>query len=189
MSASHVSAFDVFPLLAVTRVRVVLDAGFYARVLNVFGGIIGAVPIDKSAGASTRAQVHAAAVDTNGAPMLFFPEGWDTNGRCLLRFNRFVFSVGVPVVPVALSAAVVGLPLVPGMLGSNLVRELCWLFFAPMTSWTVTVGSTLVRDNGESPEAFAQRAQHAVGKLNGAVPSGWTDRDALKLRRGLMARD
>lgn len=42
----------------------------------------------------------------------FHFSGWDTNGRGLLLYQKFLFSVGLPILPVALRVHVPFLPIV-----------------------------------------------------------------------------
>lgn len=65
-------------------------------------------------------------------PLVYFPEGWDTNGTGLLIYQKFLFSLGFTVLPVALKVHVLGLPLVPGKLGSSIFKEIVWMFFSPL---------------------------------------------------------
>jgi hypothetical protein len=45
-------------------------------------------------------------------PLLVFPEGWDNNGRGLMVYQKYCFSLGVKIVPTALSVRIPFLPLV-----------------------------------------------------------------------------
>lgn len=191
LAANHTTAFDVFPFISLVRVRVLLDAGFYRLILSTFGKIVGAVPLDKSHGDKTT--VRSAVLDAlhspaAAGPLLFFPEGWDTNSAVgLLQFNKFVFGLGKPIVPVALRARIpFGLALVPSMLGSSLAREVAYLLFYPCIVWQLDFLPTMQRAPGETEAAFARRVQQSVAAALGIAATSYSDKDALALRRAIM---
>jgi hypothetical protein len=70
-------------------------------------------------------------------PLLFFPEGWDCNGTALMQFNRYLFGVGMPVLPVAMNVYIPLLPVHPGVLGTKLWVEILLLSFYPCIVWYV----------------------------------------------------
>jgi 1-acyl-sn-glycerol-3-phosphate acyltransferase len=78
-------------------------------------------------------------------PLVYFPEGWDTNGTGLLIYQKFLFSLGLTVLPVALKVNVLGLPLVPGKLGSSIFKEIAWMFFSPLYIYDIELLEPTVR--------------------------------------------
>jgi hypothetical protein len=76
---------------------------------------------------------------------VYFPEGWDTNGTGLLIYQKFLFSLGLTVLPVALKVNVLGLPLVPGKLGSSIFKEIAWMFFSPLYIYDIELLEPTVR--------------------------------------------
>lgn len=123
---------------------------------------------------------------SQGKPLFYFPEGWDTNGLGLLRYQKFMFSLGKPVVPAALSVKV-GLfaPLRPGMLGSSILREILWLFFSPYYDYQITLLAPIVQ-GAENEMEFALRAQRLTAVSLGVPATAYTKADALTYRRSLL---
>jgi hypothetical protein len=104
---------------------------------------VGALPLRRSQNPVERAEDKANILKvldeldpsstSSPSPLLFFPEGWDNTGRRgLLLYQRFLFSLDRPILPVSLSARVpFELPLNLSILGTNVLKETCWLFFFP----------------------------------------------------------
>lgn len=65
-------------------------------------------------------------------PSLTGGSGWDTSGEVgVLLYQKFLFSLAIPVQPAALRVTVPFLPLVPSKLGTSVLAEVMWLFFCP----------------------------------------------------------
>jgi len=120
-------------------------------------------------------------------PLLWFPEGWDTSGSVgVLQFQRFLFSVGKPIHPVALSARVPLLPLLPTKLGTTLVKEVLLLLFVPCYEYELRFLSQQSIAPGQSPEDFASSVQSLIADELGLVPTSYTYKDALNYRKTLV---
>lgn len=125
-------------------------------------------------------------LDREGKPLFYFPEGWDTNGKGLLRYQQFMFSLGKAVLPAALKVRVgLFLPFRPGMLGSSIFREILWLFFCPFYDYHITI-LPAVRQGSENGMEFAQRTQRLTALTLGVPATTYTKSDALTYRRSLL---
>lgn len=54
-------------------------------------------------------------------------------------FQKFLFSVGRPIQPVALRVTVPWMPMIePNVLGTTIIKEVLWLFFVPFFEYELT---------------------------------------------------
>jgi 1-acyl-sn-glycerol-3-phosphate acyltransferase len=103
MTCNHISTFDLFPFLMLTHVMVLIDAGFFKVIGSTFRKMVGSIPLDQTdktplGRQKTHTELSKLVQDVQ-YPLLFFPEGWDTNGKVgVLMFNKFMFSLGQPVI-------------------------------------------------------------------------------------------
>ena len=124
-------------------------------------------------------------------PLLLFPEG-TVLGRpqCLLRFEKYIFGLGVPVVPVALHYYnpwpwVFYTPL------TNFKKNLTWQFFLPCMLIHLEVLPPTVAANGEDAAAFSRRVQIEVAdKLGiGTCSHNWAVQDTTWQALGIQGYD
>lgn len=127
-------------------------------------------------------------LEASDRPLFYFPEGWDTNGKALLRYQQFLFSLDKPVLPAALSVSVPFAPIRPGMLGSTIFREILWLFFSPYYLYQVTILPALCIGANERDDVskFASRVQRLTALTLGVPATDYTKSDALNYRRSIM---
>jgi len=192
IAANHCGTFDVLPFLALHPVNVLLDAHFYASVRSTFHKVVGAIPLDQSnKHLGDRREKMRGAIANHLAsaryPLLFFPEGWDTNAhRGILMYNKFLFSLGYPILPVALRVRVPLLGLEPGVLGVRFWSELLWLLFYPALVYDLTFLPVETKRANETEEEFARRVQALTGAELGVCPTRYFNKDALRLRMALF---
>jgi len=190
--SNHRTPFDVFPFMKMFNFDVLIDKGFFESsfLARKFKKIVGAIPLVRGSDQNDREkdkQTILAHLSKCKRPLLFFPEGWDTNGKKgLMIYQKFLFSLGKPVHPVALTVDVPILPLNPGMLGTSVIKEVLWLFFYPCTIWSLTFLSPQKKEVNEDEISFARRTQCITANSLGIFPTNYSYKDALKLRIEIM---
>lgn len=129
------------------------------------------------------------ALEKSSKTLLFFPEGWDTNTKTgLMVYQKFLFSLGKPILPVALRAWVPLIPVEPGVLGTSVLREVLWLFFYPVLVFDVKFLEPQQKRDGESDVEFAKRVQEMTAKELQICATNYSYKDALQLRSRLMEK-
>jgi hypothetical protein len=121
-------------------------------------------------------------------PLLAFPEGGTTNGKGLLRFQKFLFSLGEPVQPVALRMES---PLMSclrrDVLRDSFLSNFFICVFVPITVWDATFLPVMEmndedRATDDPAAAFAGRVQQAIA-TELSVPAtdfSYADKNALR---------
>lgn len=109
-------------------------------------------------------------------PLLLFPEEDTTNGRAgLLKFSSWPFTLTEPVQPVALRVSRPFIALsVPE---SSWLVELMWTFFVPFTVYYASWLPPVSRQDGESPQEFADKVQELLASELGLVSTKITKAD------------
>uniref|UniRef100_A0A8C3ABF5 Lipid droplet-regulating VLDL assembly factor AUP1 n=1 Tax=Cyclopterus lumpus TaxID=8103 RepID=A0A8C3ABF5_CYCLU len=109
-------------------------------------------------------------------PLLLFPEEETTNGRAgLLKFSSWPFSLTDSIQPVALR---VTRPLIAlSTPDSSWLKELLWTFFVPCTVYHVSWLPPVSRQEGESMQEFANKAQELLAGELGLVSTKITKAD------------
>ncbi len=196
VSCNHCGCFDVFPFLAAGYDPFVLvDAGFFKSsfIARQFEKVVGAVHLqrERETRETDRKQVMTCLEEggkTGRKSLLWFPEGWDSTGRVgLMLYQRYLFSLGKPVWPVALRTNIPFLPLESSMLGTSVVNECLWLFSTPFVVFELTLMDPLEKEENESDIEFAKRTQTITANELGIVPTDFSFRDALSYRRSLTS--
>jgi 1-acyl-sn-glycerol-3-phosphate acyltransferase len=191
------SVVDILPFSQFTPFAVMLDGGFFDAhpisrwFLKAVRHYMEPVRVEHFAGTEEQARKAqrdriVSALKREGRPLFYFPEGWDTNGKGLLRYQRFLFGMKLPVLPTAISVSVpFHVPIRPGMLGSTIFREVMWLFFSPYYTYHIRILPAIEHD-GDDETQFAARAQRITAAALGVPPTDWSKNDALVYRRSLM---
>lgn len=119
---------------------------------------------------------------TPGAPsLLVAPEGTIASDRGLFRFERLVFSLDVPVLPVVIRVrAPFGINLYP--LSGNMGLNFLWLLMLPWLRMDLTCLPVQRIAPGEAPQAFADRTQRLIANELGAMATTLTRRDKAAAR-------
>jgi len=173
---------------------VLIDKGFFESSLlaRQFTKIVGAIPIKRGTDLQVKAQDRQVVLDHLSAtkrPLLFFPEGWDTNCKTgILLYQKFLFSLGKPIVPVALKVHIPFLPLSASMLGTSVLREVLWLFFYPCIIFNLTFMQPQSIQKGETEIQFARRVQCMTANTLGVVATEYTYKHALQLRLSILPK-
>ena len=127
----------------------------------------------------TRAELDA--LKRQAAPLIAFPEGQAHGGGPLLRFERGVFALGVPVVPLALTVDLpLGAPLsLFTRTGSPLLSSLLPLWL-PWVRWRIAVLPEAHPDDADAdaPERFAARVQQQVAAALGMAATDYSMHEA-----------
>lgn len=192
LACNHRTAFDVFPFLTVQHISVLIDKGFFETSILVkpFQKLINALPLDRTISKEQmRTNIVTRLQQSLDMPLLWFPEGWDTNGAFgLMVYQKFLFSLPkTQIQPVALRVSIPLLPFIePGILGSSITREFCWLFFVPFMLFDVHYLPICAREQGEDAQSFAQRVQQVTALQLGIQATQYTNKDALALRQDIM---
>ena len=127
----------------------------------------------------TRAELDA--LKRQAAPLIAFPEGQAHGGGPLLRFERGVFALGVPVVPLALTVDLpLGAPLALfTRTGSPLLSSLLPLWL-PWVRWRIAVLPEAHPDDADAdaPERFAARVQQQAAAALGVAATDYSMHEA-----------
>lgn len=141
--------------------------------------------------AAQRDKIRQAVVSTTrGTPagkeapaVLIFPEGVLTSGRtAVLRYQKFVFSLGLPVQPLAIRRRPGWLqrhlfPVAWDTVPATFLGNLFWMLFLPRCSYDVDVLPPMEQAEGESEAVFADRVQASTAAELGLIASRWGNRD------------
>jgi hypothetical protein len=103
-------------------------------------------------------------------------------------YQKFLFSLEKPILPVALRAWVPLIPVEPGVLGTSVLREVLWLFFYPVLVFDVKFLEPQTKRPGEGDVEFAKRVQEMTAKELQICATDYTYKDALQLRSRLMEK-
>ena len=97
-------------------------------------------------------------------PLAIFPEGQVHNcDRGLLRYEKFCFGLGYPVVPIALTLRN-HWPVNLWVVGERQAASWFYLLFFPWFQWDFEILSTIVADQGSSDLEIAQKAQEQTAQ-------------------------
>jgi hypothetical protein len=196
VSCNHCGCFDVFPFLAAEYDPFVLvDAGFFKSsfLARQFEKVVGAVHLarEREMRDQDRKQVLNCLEEggsTGRKTLLWFPEGWDSTGQVgLMLYQRYLFSLGKPVWPVALRTSVPFLPLEQSLLGTSVINEVIWLFMTPYIVFELTLLDALKKSENESDIEFARRTQVITADELCVIATNYTFRDALSYRKSLVS--
>ena len=125
---------------------------------------------------------------TQHAPLLLCPEGTVNRGDvALLRYERFVFELGVPVTPCALRVSHPW-PFVHWRIGASAVDNVLWMLFLPCVVIRFHVLPPMSRSANESSAAFASRVQQLTATRLGVhvCDHSWVERDAFLQAIGMQ---
>lgn len=192
IACNHSTTFDVFPFMRYFNVNVVIDKGFFdaSSLARKFNKIVGAIPIIRGNNPKDKERDRRVIVeylDKSERPLLFFPEGWDCNGKVgLLVYQKFLFSLGKTITPVAMTAHIPYLPLEPSVLGTSVVREVAWLFFYPYIIYHLKfLPSQKIRQN-ENELQFARRVQVVTAEALHIKATDYSFKEALAFRLSIL---
>ena len=100
----------------------------------------------------------------------------------MLLFQRFIFSLDVPITPAALRVRTL-IPMEHSVLGTSIAFETFLLHFVPMTTFELTFLPPQQRQRDETPEQFAARVQRLVAQELRVPATTYSFKDALQLRK------
>jgi 1-acyl-sn-glycerol-3-phosphate acyltransferase len=195
--ANHVAQHDGLAIVLNAAVSVLVRTTYrehaFARLVTSAMACPIYVPPPAHRGAAERRaalddvrRVVAAHLAAAEEPLLFYPEGSITNGAGLMRFERFIFGLNQPVLPVALRVHA-PLPLAHDTLWSPLPVNFARALFQPWQRIEATILPTLEPLAGEAPEAFARRAQLAIADELGVPPTDCCTADKAAMMRSMRA--
>jgi hypothetical protein len=130
-----------------------------------------------------RVQREIAEATADGAtqPLLVYPEGVVNPSMVgLFRFEKHCFSLGRPVVPVAMRC-VNPWPFEYVVNNTSVYYNIFWLLFLPFVIWSFDVGSPMTIEPGQDAIAFSKQVQRWVAdRLRIAVtPYNWLDKEVF----------
>ena len=143
---------------------------------------------DKVAAAVAASQRVAASRGDEAPSVLLFPEGVLLHGdptrpqEAMLRYQKFIFGLGLPVQPLAIRRHVGSLqralcPVAWDTVSASLLDNVFWFLFLPRCEYTIRVLPQMARLPDESNMDFADRVQAATADALGLVASRWGNRD------------
>jgi len=194
IASNHCTPFDVFPFLNFFNLNVLIDHGFFETSIlaRQFKKVVGAISIKRGNDPTIKMNDRDEILNhlkKSKKPFLFFPEGWDSNGKVgLMLYQKFLFSLGKPIIPVALKVRVLFLPLEASMLGTSLLKEVMWLFFYPFILFNLEFLSPQYLEREETDVQFAKRVQVITAKKLSIVPTNYSYKDALNLRMSIFKK-
>lgn len=121
-----------------------------------------------------------------GQRLAVAPEGTINNGKGLFRFQKTVFGLNVPVVPIAI-VAVPAFPVSLYNIRGSSAANLVWPIFLPFVTYRLNALPTMLRESDETPQAFADRVQAALANELGIPRTQFTPVDKQEYRRSLGA--
>jgi len=178
--ANHVFTAEGLAWLTVRPSVMVLKEAVLASLPYALGSK--RVPLIVSDAPGAARDIALAARDAS-RPLFVFPEGATSNGKGLLRFESFAFSLGAPVQPVAVKVHR-RFPIRASLLQAAYTRDLLWTLFCPFTEIEFTVLPAQQRTEGEHPAAFAERVRQKIARKLVVPPTPYTARDKAMLREG-----
>ena len=119
---------------------------------------------------------------------MVFPEGWDSNGRVgIMQYQKFLFSLGIPVQPVALKVSIPWLPMIEASkLGTSIFAEILWMCFVPFFYFELEFLPIQKQQEKETEIEFAKRVQVMTANALNVTPTEYSFKDALELRKKLV---
>jgi 1-acyl-sn-glycerol-3-phosphate acyltransferase len=131
-------------------------------------------------------EIAEATADGATQPLLVYPEGAVNPAQYgLMRYEKYCFSLGRPVVPVALRC-INPWPFEYTLIHASDFADMFWLLFLPFLIWSFDVGSPMTIEPGQDAIAFSKQVQRWVAdRLRvAATDHSWVAKDAF-----LMALD
>ena len=128
-------------------------------------------------------EIAEATADGATQPLLVYPEGAVNPAQYgLMRYEKYCFSLGRPVVPVALRC-INPWPFEYIVINTSVYYNLFWLLFLPFLIWSFDVGSPMTIEPGQDAIAFSKQVQRWVAdKLRIAVtPYNWLDKEVFMM--------
>ncbi|KAL0205262.1 hypothetical protein P9112_000569 [Eukaryota sp. TZLM1-RC] len=110
--------------------------------------------------------VHEHLASNSTSPIALFPEGALTNGKVsLLSFNKFMFSLNVPIKPVGIKVQNAFHSVInTDHLTSPVSINILWLLVLPFVQWELTILPTQEAEEGEDSFGFSKRVQKLVAR-------------------------
>ncbi|XP_064603178.1 lipid droplet-regulating VLDL assembly factor AUP1-like isoform X2 [Liolophura sinensis] len=121
-------------------------------------------------------------------PVLSHPEGASTSGKVgLLKFSTWPFMLDQSVQPLTLTISRLPfLQITVSPLGSTWWADLFWVLFLPYTLFTVKYLPVLTKEEEETVEAFAKRAQEAIANDLGLQVTSHSDADKVEYAKRML---
>jgi 1-acyl-sn-glycerol-3-phosphate acyltransferase len=183
---NHISMWDIFPFLSIKNYNVLIDKGFFessyfAKIMIQF---IGGIPLQRNLESKEYDKKQVMKVlENNNNGLLFFPEGWDTNGKGTLIYQKFLFSLQKPILVCSLKSRVPFLPIRTGKLGTSVFQEMLWLFYSPMYIFDLEFIQVVENLIDENEYDFSKRVQNITSNHLSIVSTNYSFKDALELRK------
>lgn len=187
--ANHTTPFDVLPFLGHFNISVLIDKGFFesTSLILPYVKLIKGIPLVRSSlSREMDKESILQALSAKHTQLLFFPEGWDTNGKTgLLQYQKWLFSLDKEILPVAIKVSVPWLPLDPSLLGTSILKELFYIFACPWYHFELSFLPPVSRGKDQSDIEFAASVQKLTADSLGIDCTQYNYKDALEYRRKL----
>ncbi|KAK2960880.1 putative ancient ubiquitous protein 1 [Blattamonas nauphoetae] len=110
-------------------------------------------------------------------------EGATTSGKVgLLRYNKFVFTLGKPIQPFAVRVNT-HMPICIDCPSKNMFPNLFWYGFCPICTWEFTALPVQTICEGEKPEEFATRVQKLTADHLGIACTTYFYKDKNRMKK------
>lgn len=120
---------------------------------------------------------------TSPYPILVFPEGCLTNGTALLAYYKHMFSLNVPVTPLAIVIKKPYFGVALDTLCCPTWHNLLWVLAMPFHIWTMNVLEPMTIEDGETAEQFAARVQRRTAQFLGVPTTPYFKTDKYRLSK------
>jgi|EP01043_Picozoa_sp_COSAG02_P072502 hypothetical protein len=110
--------------------------------------------------------------------------------RAILRYQKFIFSLGLQVLPLAISRKPAWIqrhffPIEVDTARASFIANVLWMYFLPRGQYEIAMLEPMDRGEDEAADAFAARVQAATAAKLGLKPSRWGNRE----KNSFMSRD
>jgi len=132
-----------------------------------------------------KAAIHSAVCDDgtdSSRRIVIFPEGRCTNGRGVLRFMPFVFSLEQDVLPFSIQYYNPW-PVEIDFVGTSFLCNAFWLCFLPLTVYTLTFLPQASKADAESAQEYGDRIQQQIADDLAVPTTKFSEVDYRSARR------
>ena len=104
-----------------------------------------------------------------------------TDGKHLLRYHKFLFSLGYKVQPIAIKCTWPFSVVNRDTLFAPTWHNVLWFFIMPYTTWELNCLPSVSINENETPEEFANRVQFLTAKVLNEIPTSYFKKDKVFL--------
>eukprot|EP01105_Mastigella_eilhardi_P025865 TRINITY_DN7199_c0_g1_i1.p1 TRINITY_DN7199_c0_g1~~TRINITY_DN7199_c0_g1_i1.p1 ORF type:complete len:359 (+),score=96.15 TRINITY_DN7199_c0_g1_i1:18-1094(+) len=180
--ANHVSEMDIVPCRASLGPIHTITPAYYKGFIFSRSLVkeIHAIFIKPGGSREDLRDLIRTTLKTSKLPILCFPEGCVTNGKNLLKYHKFLFSLGEPVQPISVRVTR-PVPVHMDTLCTPVWHNIIWLCLVPWQTWHVKILPAQFPREDETPEQFADRVQSVTSQALGVSATSHMKADKYHL--------